>query len=387
MIVRPHYLKTVESFEPFTKALKGGIALAELKESIVDVLNPYVRDKELLWKQAVSVLANEALCIANLNVRTEWKDLLVKSFEIRDSAILKDQLLAYKIICDFELSIREAQRKYSMQILFEQSKDGLNTDEYAFEMFRLIGGLIESTIQPFIKEIYCLAALNAGQNEDTKAVIKADFGQVIEQFSRLNCFPGLLTPGTWDVRINQWRNIAQHHSFSVVGEKIEATYGKSSPKKCIALTREELFSLSKELIRRLGALKSSRELTILNNIEELRGRLPNVEVDIYSKATELAAAFATQGFTLAGLEEAADVVSARILDVNPSPGNIRQIHCSQFVLPIGARFPQKGIEVTYEAEGSDEKFKFSLTAEANKVLGEIASPFEKLADLLKWEKF
>lgn len=386
MTVRPHYLKTVESFEPFTKAIKGGIALAELKEFIVDILHPYVRDKELLWEQAVSALANEALCIANLNAHPEWKDLLVKSFEIRNSAILKDQRLACKIICDFELSIRETQRKYSMQILFEQSKDGLNTDEYAFEVFRLIGCLIESTIQPFIKELYCLAALSAGQLVETRDVIEADFGQVIEKFSRLNCFPGLLTPGTWDVRINQWRNIAQHHSFSVVGEKIEATYGKSSPKKCIALTRDELFSLSKELIRRLGALKSSRELTILNNIEELRDRLPKVEIDIYSKATELAAAFATQGFTLVGLEEAANVVSARILDVNPTTGNIRQIHCSQFTLFIGARFPQNGIEVTYEAEGSIEKFKFSLTAEANRFLGDITSPFETLAELMKWEK-
>ncbi|MDP3228571.1 MAG: hypothetical protein Q8N13_11425 [Acidovorax sp.] len=320
-------------------------------------------------------------------MRPEWKDLLVKSFEIRNAAISKDQLLAYKIICDFEVLIREAQRKYSMQIIFEQSKDGLNIEEYAFEMFRLIGGLIESTIQPFIKEIYCLAVVNAGQQVDIKSVIEADFGRIIEQFSHLNCFPSLLTPGTWGVRVNQWRNIAQHHSFRVVGESIEATYGKSSPKRSIAIAREDLFSLSKELIRRLGALKSSRELTILNNIENLRDRLPIVETDIYSIATELAAAFATQGFTLAGLEETTDVVSARIIDVNPAPGHIRQIHCSQFVLSLGARFPQKGIEVNYETQGSAEKFKFSLTVEANRVLGELQLPFEKLAELLKWEKF
>ncbi|MES3007305.1 MAG: hypothetical protein V4751_05995 [Pseudomonadota bacterium] len=387
MTVRPHYLKTVENFEPFTKALKGGVALADLKSSIVDVLDPYVQDKELLWKQAVSLLANEALCIANLNVRPEWKQLLVKSFEIRNSAISKNQSLAYQAICEFEACIREAQRKYSMQILFEQSKDGLNIEEYAFEMFRIIGGLIESTIQPFIKEIYCLSAINLGQSADCKSVIEADFGKVIEQFNRLNSFPDLLTPGTWGVRINQWRNIAQHHSFSVSGEKIIATYGKSSPKRSIEITREELFLLSKELIRRLGALKSSRELTILNNIEQLRDRLPRVEVDIYSIATALAASFATQGFTLIGLEEAADLVSAKILDVNPMDGHIRQIHCSQFVLPICARFPGKKIEITYESGGKMEKYRFSLTAEAYKFLGELESPFEKLADLLEWEEF
>lgn len=386
MSVRAHYLKTVESFEHFTKALKGGVAPAELKEAVVAVLDPYVQDKDLLWEHAVSRLANEALCIANLNLRPEWKDLLVKAFEIRNAAISTAPTQAYQVICDFEICIREAQRKYSMLILFEQPKDGLKTDEYAFEMFRLIGGLIESTIQPFIKEIYCLAEINAGQTKNTQNVIDADLGQIVEQFSRLNCFPTLLMPGGWGVRINQWRNIAQHHSFSVTGERIEATYGKSTPKKSISIGRDDLFSLSKELVRRLGALKSSRELTILNNIEQLRGSLPDIEIDIYSIATELAAAFATQGFTLTGLEDANGVISAKILDANPTQGDIRKIHCSQFVLPIGARFPQRGIEVTYESDASAEKFKFSITAESNRILGELHSPFEKLADLLKWEK-
>lgn len=386
MIVRPHYLKTVESFEPFTKALQGGVPLDYLKSSIIDVLDPYVQDKELLREQAVSVLANEALCIANLSVRPEWKQLLECAFEIRNSAISCNRPLAVQTICDFEVCIREAQKKYSMQILFEQSKDGLNTEEYAFEMFRLIGGLIESTIQPFIKEIYCLSAINKNQPVDSKSVIVADFGKIIEQFDRLNSFPSLISPGVWGVRINQWRNIAQHHSFSVIGEKITAFYGKASPKKSIEVTREELFTLSKELIRRLGALKSSRELTILNNIESLRDLLPTVEVDIYSKATELAASFATQGFTLIGLEETPDLISARILDANPSHGHIRQIHCSQFVLPIGARFPGKGIEVTYESNVAPEKYRFSLTAKAYEFLRNLESPFESLADSLTWEK-
>lgn len=50
------------------------------------------------------------------------------------------------------------------------------------------------------------------------------------------------------------------------------------------------------------------------------------------------------------------------------------------------QFPLKGIEVTYESDASTEKFKFSITAESNKILGGLQSPFEKLADLLMWEK-
>lgn len=386
MNVRPHYLETVEKFEVFTPTLKAGSTSEEIKTAVIELLDPYVNDKKLLGLQAVSLLANEALCVANLKMRPEWTHILDKAFEIRNSAISVDRAYSFQIFCAFERVIREAQKKYSMQILFEQSKDGLNTEEYAFEMFRIIGGLIESTIQPFIKELYCLALIAVGQNPIPETVIESDFGKVIDQFERLQQFPALLTPEPWGIRINQWRNIAQHHSFIVKNETITASYGKSSPKKSVELSRSELFLLSKEFIRRLGALKTSRELTILNNIESLRPMLPPHESDIYGTATEMGAAFATQGFTLAKLEETERTVFALLIDATPQEGLRRQIHCSQFVLPIGSRFPGKNIQVMYESSSIAPKYSFSLSASAHEFLSKQESPFTSLANLLEWKK-
>lgn len=154
--MRQHYLNTVKAFEPFSEMLDAGATPDQIKEAVIALLHPYVFDKDLLQRLSVSVLANEAICVGQLSSRADWKALLDVAFSIRKCAINADKSESFEVFCFFEESIREAQRKYSLQIVFEHPKEDLHIDEFAFEMFRLIGTLVESTIQPFLKELHCL---------------------------------------------------------------------------------------------------------------------------------------------------------------------------------------------------------------------------------------
>lgn len=384
--MRQHYLEVVNKFEPFSALLDAGAAPSQVKEAIVALLYPYVIDKDLLQQLAVPVLANEAICVGQLSSRPDWKALLDGAFSIRNRAISADKPKSFEVICFFEAPIKEAQRKYSLQIVFEQSKDDLHIDEYAFEMFRLIGALIESTIQPFLKELYCLALVANGMPFDSSAVLRADFGRIVEQFEKLLDDSNFLSPSPWNVRLNQWRNIAQHHSYTIAGKNIVARYGKSDPSRQIEVTRDELFFVSKELIRRLGALKSSRELTTLNYLDELRPLLPKTDRNIYCVATELGAAFATQGFTLTELKEQDGLVVARFADAAPHAGPSRHIHCSQFIVPIAHRFPGIGVEVHLHPNEDQEHWVFFVSAEGIERVLEADNPLLKLAEVMTWRK-
>lgn len=384
-MLRQHYLGVVKQFEPYSVLLDSGATPDQVKEAIVALLRPYVVDKELLQQLAVSVLANEAICVGQLSSRPAWKALLDSAFSIRERAISADKVKSFEVICFFETPIKEAQRKYSLQIVFEQSKDDLHLDEYAFEMFRLIGALIESTIQPFLKELYCLALVAKGMPVDPPTVSRTDFGRIVEQFEKLLNDSDFVSPSPWNVRLNQWRNIAQHHSYMIAGENIVARYGKAEPPRQIEITRDELFSVSKELLCRLGALKSSRELTTLNYLDELRPLLPKTDRDVYCIATELGAAFATQGFTLTELKEVDGLVVARFVDAAPQAGPLRHIHCSQFIVPIALRFPDIGVEVHLHPNEEQEKWVFSASAEEIERILEAENPLLKLAEVV-WQK-
>ena len=253
-------------------------------------------------------------------------------------------------------------------------------------MFRMIGALTESTIQPFIKELYCLATIRSGVPESPSDILGSDFGNVVNQLEKLLSSPAVIAPPPWGIRINQWRNIAQHHSYEVREGAIVVRYGKASSQRQIKLTRNELFVLAKELVRRLGALKSSRELTIANHEDNFRRILPETPRNDYTAATELGAAFATQGFKLTELDIKENNVVAHIRDVAPTSGPYRAEHCSQFVLPVGNRFPGRDVIVLFESQGHEERWQFSIDAAT---LGSIArknNSLSLLAEAVRWER-
>jgi hypothetical protein len=318
--MRKTYFDAANRAEPYSALYEAGATPVQVKEAIVALLQAYVPNKSRLQGLAVSVLATDAACIGQLSSKSEWKEVLDTCFEIRNNAIRVNRQRSFEVISYFEPAIRSAQESYALLVIFEVQKDELTLDEFAFELIRTIGMLIESNLQPYIKELYCLQAIASGQALDPRSVAAQDFGNICEQFEKALSGGSLLTPEPWGVRVNQWRNIAQHQSYAVRGDEVVATYGKARPKKEVTLGRAELLSLAQELVSRLGALKSSRVITVVNHIDELEPYLPKGEPSAYSHATVLAASFATQGFRLLDLQVEVGRATAVIEDVVPTEG-------------------------------------------------------------------
>ena len=333
----------------------------------------------------MSILAIEAVSVGQLSSRQDWKALLDLCFDLREKAIRANEQQAFEVIGYFEPIIRDAQKSYALLIVFELSKDNLALDEFAFELLRTLGVLIESTLQPYIKELYCLLTISAGDVPDIQAVADGDFGSICERLETALKDKSLLSPEPWGVRVNQWRNIAQHHSFVVRGDSIVATYGRSQARKQVCLSRSELLTLAEELVRRLGALKTSRVITAVNHLDRLEAHLPPTAPDQYSHATALTASFATQGFRLLQLHIEANRALANIEDMAPTEGNERPIHCSQFVAAIANRFPHVSVQVQYVARGR-HLWTFEATAEdLDRIMG-LDDPLAKLARVVTFRK-
>lgn len=345
--MRKKFLDAAIKFEPFSALYDAGATPDQVKEAIVALLQPHVADEAVLRDFATSVLATDAICVGVLSSRADWKALLDRCFDIRNRAIEKNKKLAFSALNFFQHAIVSAQGSYTNLVLFEVSKSDLTLDEFAFELIRTIGFLIESNLKPYIKELYCLSMIASGKSPDLNEIAIEDFGRTCERFKQEVIEDSFLVLAPWGVRINQWRNVAQHNSYEVAGESIVASYGRDQPPKQVILSRDELLAVAKELVQRLGALKSSREITIINHIDELESLLPIQEPTSYSHATALFASLATQGFRLRDLQVGVDHVIAFVEDIAPSEGYVRPIHCSQFVGTIASRFPGCAVEVQY----------------------------------------
>lgn len=382
--MRKVFFDTANKFEPYTALFSAGATPDSVKEAVVSLLSPYIRDKSQLQKLAVSELAVEAIVIGQLSSRKDWKRILDQCFDIRERAIKVNEHQAFLVTAHFEQMIREAKSSFALLVVFEVPKDKLDLNEFTFELFRTLGGLIETNIQPYIKELYCLHEVASGTFPDLSLLASEDFGQVCERFQKVLHDNTLLRPEPWGLRLNQWRNIAQHHSHTVTENSILATYGKSIPPKKILLTRTEMLALAQELMRRLGALKSSREIVLLNHIDNLKGYLPDVEPGQYNHATALAASFATQGFRLLDLQILESQAVAVLEDVAPSSGNERPIHCSQFVATIASRFPGVAVQLRYIVNGR-HSWTFEATAQQLEQVMALENPLTELAKIVSFK--
>lgn len=383
--MRQQYFEALATSEPYTALYQLGADPTAVKAAILRLLSPYVRDQDRLAQYAASHLAGEAIAIGRLSSSPERLSILERCFAIREAAIAVDATRAYEVAGYFEHEILEAQKSYGLLVSFELLKDELSLEEVAFELLRSLGTLIESNLQPYLKELHCLVTIGAGAPIDLNSVSRADFGQVCEWIQKALGDTSLLTPPPWGIRINQWRNIAQHHSFSCDNEMVLVRYGKALPQKQASLSRAELLDLARSLVWRLGSLKASRTLTHFNHIDALDQYLPAPKSHLYNDAAALAASFATQGFHLTKLDLTDTDVDAVIEDTAPGEGLTRPVHCSQFVASIAEQFPGRSVRIRYFVKAA-HKWTFSAKRDALADVMALEDPLQKLAHVVQFRK-
>lgn len=160
--MRKNYFDAAMKFEPYSALYDAGATPDQVKEAIVTLLQPYVPDDSKLRDLAISVLATDAICVGQLSSTADWKEVLDRCFDIRNRAINKNKMLAFDVISYFPPAIISAQVNYAHLVVFEVPKNDLTLDEFAFELIRTIGALIESNLQPYVKELYCTLAVSLG---------------------------------------------------------------------------------------------------------------------------------------------------------------------------------------------------------------------------------
>jgi hypothetical protein len=357
--MRAKNLENANAVNPFFEMLAAGATSGQIKSLIVEVLAPYIRDKNFLIEHALAVFGPDAIRIGRLVTNEQWKQLLDCVLEVRATALRVEPKKCLEVYFFFEPHIRQAESSYALIAAMEQPKGELELDEFAFEAFRNIGAIIESVLQDFIREFFCLLCISRGVPFSLEVVLQLDLGGVIARTLELCVVDKLLA--TQDVRLSQWRNIAQHHNYKTTSVEITAWYGKNG-ERSITLSRENLLQVAKEVVARVAIFKGSREIELANNRVIFRPLLTVVANSLSSSATMISAAISTQGFKLVRLVDDDKNVAAEIADLTESEGFERVIHCAQFLAVVSGYFPGRDVEITYRTEAGNELWLLSITA-------------------------
>lgn len=132
------------------------------------------------------------------------------------------------------------------------------------------------------------------------------FGEVISELSSRKIGGDVYRPSPFGIPVSQWRNIANHNSYTVKDNEVTCIYGSPGQQKQFSCAVSDWIGLAR-YIDTLGFLhKVAFEIFNIDNLDELIPYAPKLEITEYTKDAALVYGLAEAGFTIvnAGYKEA-----------------------------------------------------------------------------------
>jgi hypothetical protein len=295
MIDHDKIIPKLKKEDVYSDLIKEGIALNEISESLIKLLELFFENKDVLNKlplENTGPLVNNIVYIYTNNVAFKNLQTCLNLFKYLK---IKSRTELLQTLCDWEPYITEAIRRYIHVSIFDSDSKQYKEEDRIYHNFNLIGKLIEGAIKPFLMLQYKLIMLTFRSNIANESIKELTVGKLIEEIIKSeNLFDIYKIKG---LNLNQWRNIAIHQDYSVSEESIKCIYGSTGKRKTIVINDQELTTIVKEVIDIFAFLKTSFEIFYLDN----HSYLPTVSNNIKPKKEMLLINFYT-GLILKGLE-------------------------------------------------------------------------------------
>ncbi|WP_435628518.1 hypothetical protein [Candidatus Ferrigenium straubiae] len=353
------------SQNPFLAMAEAGVQPEEIKQFVIDTLLPYFENRDILEEFAIDVLAPEVVNI----YKTKQNPTIEAGFhfvlQLYRRAKLSDGNASLNACADAEGDISAGLAHYWSCMYLEQEKAELEIHEFAFECFRLMGTLIEACIQPFLRDLLRQARIVRGKNPTLPT--NMSLGNLVGELFDTLGFPELMAPSPWGIRLNQWRNIAQHHRTRVEADRIVGTYGEHPNEQEVSLSRSELMEALRAIAAIFNAIKLARTIYFIDNLRQLKPLLRETNLREDARLLSIVTAISSQGFRVSNIHLSDSEATLELVDLQ-SPSEQRVIHASQFLLPLWAETERASLKVVYSNQAGDYVVEFETTGEACSLL-------------------
>lgn len=386
--MNPFLRKTLGSVGEFSNLLDlaaSGIGPDSIKEAVIDALSPYFTDKNVLQCLAADVLVPEAVNAQRIATVPWAQSGLVTVLGLFRKAAATDETQCIRGLAAWQGDIERAMSEFYSIFCLELDKGDLPLEEFRYEALRNIGSLIEGCRQPFLKDLLLQVRIGRGKECFPDAVGALSLGNLVGELFDTSDLKDLMAPPPWKIRLNQWRNIAQHHDSSLRNGKVVVGFLFEGQRREVELQRNELLDALSRIFLTFGVVRMARTIFAIEHADQLRPHLAPAQTRRELGVFWLATALAAQGFELTDLQMKDEVTRATVRDVTSGDLVPRMAHAMQFPYPIWQVAPSERIEVTYLDSSHHQQAKITAVGRdcAAVKAGEI--PFAELARRVKLE--
>lgn len=296
------------------KEIANGRNINDIENDIFTKLSPYFVNKETLKKNVFnSSMVSAYEFIIKYSEDSVFANGLKEIHDCYASAYSNGPGEVIRIMVG---SHQEFAERENMMWSIRQRKVPEIEEIYEKVMFyfEYIGSSLEISVKGIIHELYALIRIINGQSIDYDKICKTDFGVAINNILTHDCFEEILQIGPNNIKLSDWRNIANHNSYKIKNEKVICTYGKTG--NSFSLEVEEFLSYVYKIIRSSNILNIARCIFVYDNIEafstEQGKRVESRDNMIFN---QIKMSLVVQGFILKNIRKNTNILEVALQDL------------------------------------------------------------------------
>jgi len=347
---------------PLLSLVEDGYTPEQIKQGIIEALKPFFTNLDVLEKHAIEV-AGEVVNLASVRSDQRAESVFDHIRDIYSKAQAADAVAAYRCAAFFQPHIEAGVSEYWSLLYLEVPKADLELPELKHEVFRGIGTMLEACLQPYLREMVGMLRIGRGKLLIESDLLTLSLGNIVGELADITRREDIYSPQPWGIRLNQWRNIAQHYRASTIGDHVRIVAGRGKTEKRLELTRDELNDVLRLVCLYHGAVKLARTLFFVDNIRAIAPNLPVIEPRPESIMFAFVASVSTQGFRVTDVQTSEGDIQIWLQDLRPDEQPKRMIHASQLVYPLWSTTDAAILRVHYARSDDDPIVTFSATAE------------------------
>lgn len=356
-------VSAIKEGSPLFKIIELGVKPGEIKEAVIESLEPYFDNKDILEQLAIKLLVPESISLLRIQ-KDKWLfEMFEKCFFTYRSAKTKDQQSCLRSCALWQPHIAHSVSEYWSVLLLEVPKSDLEIEEFLHECLRNIGDIIEGVTKPYLKVLLHQVRIANGIKTALEDIDSLDLGTIVNELVEKSGYAALFVPPPQNIRLNQWRNIACHHTAKIENSEIICWYGKTPNIKEVRLSRDELLQVVQTVMNIYGVLRLAYTLVFIDHLNEIDECSLSSEVRDEAVFVNFAAGLASQGFEIVEYEKSPDDVILVVKDISNLNPDERRFHASQFLLPLWVITHSKRVIIEYREKDNTPNFQVSANSD------------------------
>ncbi|WDE11853.1 hypothetical protein [Thalassomonas haliotis] len=258
---------------------------------------------------------------------------------------------------------------------YQHDLSKLSLDDFVEISMDTIGKMIEGVIKNFVSLLIHLNRIKRGKKAISEDIKNRDLGECIDELINTSNLDSILIITPYNIRLNQWRNIAYHHNIKVIENNIYISYLQKDQRKEITLSRTELFLIVKKVVLSFTLMRLAENIFSFDNQDSIHkvldgSNINHIKVRNESREIDFIGKLSSQGFKVIDLQTDKDDSLLKITDMQMySDYEARAIHASQFLYQLWLYTNSSNLIIEYLTHTGDvylrSKISSSFLTEVN----------------------